>query len=479
MKRFALFHSKLAVRRRNLINTPSTGLYSLHQNLVAMSSTTPVSTSREPSLRDENWRFESTGAPCEWAEEYRPGGFHPVNLGDVFQGRYRVIRKLGDGSFSTVWLAKDTQTSKYVALKVMIAKSSSSNLELEILEHLANAAKEDERSRHVMVLLNTFIHEGPNGRHRCLVFQPMGPTASSMRDTLPVDSNKDCQSTGEEVDESSEVQRYPLWMTKRLIHDALTGLSFLHDNNVTHGDVQPGNILFPIQELDSLPEDELRQDEGQHHSTFELKRLDGLEDHWAPKKLFVKQNLTKYAQLGRDLSVKLSDLGSAFWSDQPPKETVTPIGLRAPELILGHHPITTGIDVWAIGCLIYEFLTGEALFVVASWGQDQSDLEETDDDHISQLHDILGPLPEDLKAAWPRLDRWYGPNDEPLNPFGESGDEPSIFPPLEAAFMERKGSDVSEEQADEVCKLIRSILKHNPSERPTAMEVLKHPWFKK
>ena len=41
-------------------------------------------------------------------EDYRPGGYHPVNIGDEFSnGRYVIVRKLGWGHFSTVWLARD------------------------------------------------------------------------------------------------------------------------------------------------------------------------------------------------------------------------------------------------------------------------------------------------------------------------------------------------------------------------------------
>jgi serine/threonine protein kinase len=41
---------------------------------------------------------------------YRPGGFHPVRLGDTFKdGRYKIHHKLGWGGFSTVWLAKDKE----------------------------------------------------------------------------------------------------------------------------------------------------------------------------------------------------------------------------------------------------------------------------------------------------------------------------------------------------------------------------------
>lgn len=37
------------------------------------------------------------------------GGYHHVKIGDLFNARYHVIRKLGWGHFSTVWLAWDIQ----------------------------------------------------------------------------------------------------------------------------------------------------------------------------------------------------------------------------------------------------------------------------------------------------------------------------------------------------------------------------------
>ena len=40
--------------------------------------------------------------------DYRPGGFHPIALGDTLKdGRYKIHHKLGYGGFSTVWLARD------------------------------------------------------------------------------------------------------------------------------------------------------------------------------------------------------------------------------------------------------------------------------------------------------------------------------------------------------------------------------------
>lgn len=45
----------------------------------------------------------------EDVSQYCRGGYHPVVIGDVFDNRYRVIRKLGWGHFSTVWLCRDIE----------------------------------------------------------------------------------------------------------------------------------------------------------------------------------------------------------------------------------------------------------------------------------------------------------------------------------------------------------------------------------
>ena len=45
--------------------------------------------------------------------------YHPAYINDEFaNGRYRVIHKLGYGSYSTVWLGRDQEEQRYVALKI-------------------------------------------------------------------------------------------------------------------------------------------------------------------------------------------------------------------------------------------------------------------------------------------------------------------------------------------------------------------------
>ncbi|EPE04056.1 serine protein kinase sky1 [Ophiostoma piceae UAMH 11346] len=51
----------------------------------------------------------SPRATKENRSRYVPGAYHPLRIGDIFgNGPYRVLRKLGYGVYSTVWLAHDT-----------------------------------------------------------------------------------------------------------------------------------------------------------------------------------------------------------------------------------------------------------------------------------------------------------------------------------------------------------------------------------
>ncbi|OJD11941.1 CMGC/SRPK protein kinase [Emergomyces pasteurianus Ep9510] len=482
------------------------------------------SPARTPASRSEEWRFEETGDPCEWSEDSRPGGFHPVNIGDIFKdGRYRVIRKLGYGSFSTVWLVVDNDSPRYLAMKIMMAKQSSfSDTELEIDRHLAERASSNvSQSKHVALSVDNFKHVGPNGIHLCLCYQPMGGTVASMIEKLR--ENQHIKPP------KGECLRYPTWMAKLILKHILLGLSFLHQNSVVHGDIQPGNFLFPTSNLDSLKEEESKQSES--HITAPLQRCDGKIDRWAPRHLMLPQSLYKYADLGPGMFIKTSDLGAAFWSSNPPKETVTPVALRAPELIFGE-PFGSPIDIWSFGCLIYELLTGLRLFGVWMMGDDSQ--EEADDDHLMELNDVLEPLPDSWLHKWPRSHLFFGPNRERLDPPAEKdidiggddeqnaeylerlggvfdsedggmtpiegdrddvsngdgfrimddpypnfeNDAPFINERLEVLFEKNKPADMSTAEAEVVTSLIRQILQYDASGRPTVAQLLEHEWFK-
>jgi serine/threonine-protein kinase SRPK3 len=72
---------------------------------MATSEYSNCQTSLSPSI----YAKSSPGDIEEGRLVYRPGGFHPVYVGDIYHERYEVLSKLGYGAYSTVWLARDTQ----------------------------------------------------------------------------------------------------------------------------------------------------------------------------------------------------------------------------------------------------------------------------------------------------------------------------------------------------------------------------------
>jgi serine/threonine protein kinase len=54
--------------------------------------------------------------------------------------------------------------------------------------------------------------------------------------------------------------RHPPEMTEKILKQSLQALACLHENGIAHGDFQPGNMLFALDNIDSKPEELLRQE---------------------------------------------------------------------------------------------------------------------------------------------------------------------------------------------------------------------------
>jgi len=395
--------------------------------------------------------------------------------------------------------------NRYVALKIVTAKSSATETESKILEHLSSKGLGDPGKDHVMTLLDTFMHNGPNGVHRCLVFDVMGPSTATMAENLPTGlrtlprNHNQCVEPGEPIE-----RRYPLWMARSILRQTLLGIRFLHENGVTHGDLQPGNILFSVKDLSSLSENQLAQEDQSELYFVKRTNCDGEvqfdlptkkivdpemyqnfngENPSAPRYISRKQPMIDYVDLKPPLLIKLSDFGGAFFHSEPPAKPVTPLGLRCPELVLGD-PITQRQDVWSLGCLMFEFITGQMLFNIMAFPDEEggdSELNEANDDHWLQFSDILGPLPPKILSRWSRSHLYYNDKGQKVRhyigdlPEGEDDSGPDET--LETQIDRRKAADLSPDEALIIKNILRSILQYDPTNRPSASELLRHPWF--
>ncbi len=77
----------------------------------SFSSSSSSSSSSSYGSDSEGGGYDSDASVSSEEDEgedgYRPGGYHRVAIGDVYHDRYLVVKKLGWGHFSTVWLARD------------------------------------------------------------------------------------------------------------------------------------------------------------------------------------------------------------------------------------------------------------------------------------------------------------------------------------------------------------------------------------
>ncbi|KAF5566762.1 CMGC SRPK kinase [Fusarium phyllophilum] len=411
-------------------------------------------------------RLKNCVSPGEDPEMYRPGGYHPVNLGDVFNdGQYKVIRKLGEGCFSIVWLVHDLMNSQYVALKILVSDEADQSQEVKILHHLAKVAPL-ESSQWTTQLLAEFEHKGPNGTHKCLVFEPMGPSVNQMLLDLADRERK-----------FPSEMKYPPETAKRILRDSLKGLVFLHKHGISHGDFQPGNILFSLSNIDSCDEGSLCQEETPGER-YRIERIDGKKDKWAPEYLLTAEPLASHTSIDEKVKVKLADM--AYFLNDPPEELIVPCALRAPELVLKGE-FDKGQDIWSFGCLVFELIAGRPLFYV--FGPPQYDTS-LDDEHLLEVTEKLGPLPDDLFSHWKTSSLYYNEDGKKYNwiidgvPKGRDPvtPDPSQLDTMEKAF-DKKSPEMTEEEAQEVKKLIRWILQYDPAKRPSAEEILRHPWF--
>uniref|UniRef100_A0A1B0AWG0 non-specific serine/threonine protein kinase n=1 Tax=Glossina palpalis gambiensis TaxID=67801 RepID=A0A1B0AWG0_9MUSC len=167
----------------------------------------------------------------EDAAQYCRGGYHPVVIGDIFDSRFRVVRKLGWGHFSTVWLCRDLKEEKYVALKVV--KSAPHYIEtaadeIRLLEAIRDADPLDVKRERIVRLLNHFTVRGVNGVHTCLVFEALGCSLYK----LIVKNN---------------YQGLAIAQVRNIIKQVLEGLDYLHSKcSIIHTDIKPENILLVI-----------------------------------------------------------------------------------------------------------------------------------------------------------------------------------------------------------------------------------------
>ncbi|EMR64406.1 putative cmgc srpk protein kinase protein [Eutypa lata UCREL1] len=356
----------------------------------------------------------------EDSEDYCKGGYHPVQIGEKFKdGKYTVVRKLGWGHFSTVWLSRDNENGRHVALKVVRSASHYTETaidEIKLLQKIVQANPNHPGRKYVVSLLDSFEHKGPNGVHVCMVFEVLGENLLGLI--------KKWQHRG-----------IPRDLVMQIAKQVLMGLDYLHrECGIIHTDLKPENVLIEIGDVEQVVKKVVKNDssEKENHRNGRRRRrtlITGSQPLPSPLNAsFNRDNLFPSPQSHKSLSAILHDSTQRSPSDRQGQreksadlitKEVSGISLdksssgsssssdkkkrKRKGLIINVKIADLGAkwgastDVWSMAAMVFELITGDYLFDPQSgtkYGKD--------DDHIAQIIELLGPFPKDL---W-KTGRW-------------------------------------------------------------------------
>ncbi|KAI9933897.1 hypothetical protein MW887_004969 [Aspergillus wentii] len=377
-------------------------------------------------------------------EYYEPGGYHPVKIGDYFLNRYRIVHKLGHGTYSTIWLAQDETSNKNVAVKV--CRASFNALEIGMLAKLS--APSSDRGRAIIPsILDRFNIQGPNGDHVCLVTSPARMSVS--------DAKKE-----------SWISLFQLEVARAIAAQLVIAVQYIHSQRFVHGDLHQGNILFlPSCEFTAeLPTEKIYKKYGEPE--FEpVNRLDGqklptgVPEHgvvpiWLGE---ASENVTLL-----ESRILLSDFGEAFSPAQEKKfESHAPLLIRPPEARFEPtKSLTSSSDIWSLACTIWDIIAQKTLF---------EGIMTDEDDMTCQQIGLLGPLP----TEWQEKHGESIHQSKYLNRSLEGHFEKTV---QKARIRARMPSLGSEEQ-NALLSMFRSMLSFKPENRPSAQQVLESEWM--
>ncbi|KJE92542.1 CMGC/SRPK protein kinase [Capsaspora owczarzaki ATCC 30864] len=474
---------------------------------------------------DRDSEYLSENEEQEDEKDYVPGGYHFVQIHDVYNRRYHVIRKLGWGHFSTVWLCADLQTKEYVALKVVKSSqhyADAARDEIQLLRAVLTSDVNDPGRSRVVRLLDDFEIRGPNGTHVCMVFEVLG------ENLLKIMTRNDFKGIS-------------IKLVRQIAFQTLQALHYMHSKcAIIHTDLKPENILLTMPGDDliklvagaeeaaktrsgcatgkprSTPaallsdssvklsraqkkrlKAKLKKKQAQQASTqseAHVESDDGeASDDTIPMEVGSPPSSASFGPIhehdesadaspvlgsavvippysilpqppsGFELDVKIADLGNACWVHKHFTDDIQTRQYRSPEVLLGAN-YDTSADIWSSACLFFELLTGEFLFEPKT-GRDYS----RDEDHMALIQELVGKMPKHLATRGKFAKEIFNRNGE-LRHIGKL-----CMWGLRDVLVSKYAIDSTD--ADSFSSFLLPMLELNPVMRATAAQCLQHPFL--
>jgi len=409
--------------------------------------------------------------------------------GDIIKDQYLIIKEIGSGAYATVWLTYDLNTKTFYALKIQNAEDFDEGIkEVELFKKVR-----DTKCKFINNMLYHFIHEKEDDEYVCMLFNLM---SGSIFDII----RKGRYARGFSMD-----------IVKDIIYQTLVALYVTHNKlKLIHTDIKPENILLyginnDIKELlcqfasfkfeETLKKNkkkyrksrtnpvkktiddllthldiELDSDESSgdiSDNSSSIISLSSEESDISEKSFYDENQILIDDELISNPKVCLSDYGSCCFLESNSQREVQTRYYRAPEVILGY-PYDEKIDVWSIGCTVYEFITGKTLF-----SPSKNENLTRNRKHLHDIYSILGKIPNHMVDNCKKRSEFFRQNGL------LKGVSKLNYVPL-PIFLYNSMKDKIDTSTNEFLELVQFLekcLELDPTDRFSVEECLQHPWL--
>ncbi|KAJ1917097.1 serine/threonine protein kinase, CMGC, dual-specificity [Mycoemilia scoparia] len=394
-------------------------------------------------------------------------GDYLVRLNDHLLYRYELTELLGKGSFGQVLKAMDHKTGETKAIKIIRNRKRFHHQALVEVKLLECLRRWDPDNSHCLLQMTDHFYFR---NHLCIVTELL---SINMYEWL----------------KANQFAGTPNILLKHFTRQILYALGLMSQHRIIHCDLKPENILLRVKPPQVID----------HNSNPRSNSAAASYLHSNSGGSHRPAHPLSHNQLVRDIerglyTIKVIDFGSSCFETERVYTYIQSRFYRSPEVILGH-AYATGIDMWSLGCIVAELLTGFPLFP-----------GENEREQLACIMEVLGPPPGYMIERAPRRDEFADDFRKIMNPAlatgtaGNISNQQNVYMPnsmgggfkvgnwVIRAYTNSKGkrrrvgsrplSQVLARARDpKLVDFVMRALAWDPSVRLTPKEAAMHPWM--